>query len=114
MRSATAVTAPSRSQSNLLPDGPVHLSIRGRVQGVGFRDALCDRAADLGVQGWVRNRRDGSVEALIRGERRAVEALMRWAGHGPPAARVDRFDSRPARPEEAATLEAGFRRLPTE
>jgi acylphosphatase len=91
----------------------VHLSIHGLVQGVGFRDALGLQAQERGLDGWVRNRRDGSVEALIRGEANAVEALIRWARHGPPAARVQRLDSRPANADEAATLRAGFHRLPT-
>ena len=95
------------------PPAAVHLSVHGLVQGVGFRDALSLRALEYGVDGWVRNRRDGSVEALIRGEADAVEALIRWARHGPPAARVQRLDSRPANPEEVATLRAGFHRMPT-
>lgn len=65
-----------------------HLRIRGRVQGVGFRDALRREALARGCTGWVRNRRDGSVEALVQGETAAVEAVVSWAGQGPPAARV--------------------------
>jgi acylphosphatase len=65
------------------------LSIRGRVQGVGYRDALCDEARASGVSGWVRNRLDGSVEALLQGPAARVEALIAWARTGPPAARVD-------------------------
>jgi acylphosphatase len=91
----------------------VHLSIHGRVQGVGFRDAFSLLALEHGVDGWVRNRRDGSVEALVQGNAAAVAVLVRWAGHGPPAARVQRIDSRPADPGEAVTLRAGFHRLPT-
>ncbi|HLS86802.1 MAG TPA: acylphosphatase [Burkholderiales bacterium] len=60
----------------------------GRVQGVGFRDALCEEARLRGLCGWVRNRRDGSVEALLSGEREAVEATLRWLEKGPPLARV--------------------------
>ena len=92
---------------------PVHLSIQGLVQGVGFRDALSLQALQRSVDGWVRNRRDGSVEAVIRGDARAVEALIRWAHHGPPAARVDRVDTRAAGADEAAAVQPGFRRLPT-
>jgi acylphosphatase len=65
-----------------------HLIIGGRVQGVGYRDALCAEAQRLGVTGWVRNRRDGSVEALLQGRASDVEAAIAWARHGPPAARV--------------------------
>jgi acylphosphatase len=95
------------------PATAVLLSIHGLVQGVGFRDALSLRALEHGLDGWVRNRRDGSVEALVRGEAAAVEALIRWARHGPAAARVQRLDSRPADPGEAAAVQPGFHRLPT-
>ena len=65
-----------------------HLCVAGRVQGVGYRDALCDEAAKHGVTGWVRNRRDGSVEAVVQGAPHAVDAVVAWARSGPPAARV--------------------------
>jgi acylphosphatase len=74
----------------------LHLAIRGRVQGVGFRYAMVDEAERLGVAGWVRNRRDGSVEAVVHGDRAAVEALRRWAGHGPPGAGVTAVEATPA------------------
>lgn len=65
------------------------IRVRGRVQGVGFRYALRREAERAGVRGWVRNRRDGSVEALIQGAPEAVARLVAWARHGPPTARVD-------------------------
>lgn len=68
------------------------LSIHGRVQGVGFRDSMRREALRLGVDGWVRNRIDGSVEATTRGEDRAIETLIDWSRRGPPAARVTRVD----------------------
>jgi acylphosphatase len=61
-----------------------HLSICGRVQGVGFRYALLGEASARGLAGWVRNRRDGSVEALVQGNEAAVNALIAWARRGPP------------------------------
>ncbi len=65
-----------------------HLIITGRVQGVGYRDALRDAAEKHGVTGWVRNRRDGSVEALLQGAPDAVGTVVAWARRGPAAARV--------------------------
>jgi len=66
------------------------LRIDGRVQGVGFRYALAAKAKSLGLCGWVRNRSDGSVEALVCGTRASVDALTAWAHQGPPSARVER------------------------
>jgi acylphosphatase len=88
--------------------GTLHLSIRGRVQGVGFRYALQEQARALGVTGWVRNRRDGSVEAMIQGPAAALEALRGWSRHGPPGADVTGVDAEPA----AGTF-ASFEMLPT-
>jgi acylphosphatase len=65
-----------------------HLVIRGRVQGVGFRDAMRWEAERLGVTGWVRNRRDGTVEAVVAGSAESVAAIVQWAHRGPPAAKV--------------------------
>ena len=56
----------------------VHVIIEGRVQGVFFRAYTRDEAAKLGLSGWVRNRPDGSVEALIEGEKTAVEKMLQW------------------------------------
>jgi acylphosphatase len=66
-----------------------HLSITGRVQGVGYRDSLRAEAGRQGCTGWVRNRRDGSVEAVVEGSPDAAARLVDWARRGPPAARVD-------------------------
>ena len=89
------------------------LVIHGRVQGVGFRFSLADTAQALGVEGWVRNRRDGRVEALLRGEQRVVDAVLAWAERGPPAARVTRVEVRDATPAETAALQPGFVSLPS-
>ena len=67
----------------------LRLRITGRVQGVGYRWSMVQEAQRLGVSGWVRNQRDGSVEAVVGGAPEAVQALMDWAKGGPPQARVD-------------------------
>ncbi len=89
-----------------------HLRISGRVQGVGYRDALRRKALARGLAGWVRNRRDGSVEAVLQGDARSVEDVIAWARRGPPAARVDHVDAQPAQGESDRPY-AGFERLPT-
>lgn len=70
--------------------------VSGRVQGVGFRYALADEARARGVDGWVRNRRDGSVEAVLAGNQADVDAVIDWARRGPPAARVGAVTVGPA------------------
>ncbi len=67
----------------------MHLRVRGRVQGVGFRYFVVREARRLGLRGYVRNRADGAVEIVAEGEPTALEAFLRAAHTGPPAARVE-------------------------
>lgn len=81
------------------------MQVEGRVQGVFFRGDTYDHARSRGLAGWVRNLRDGSVEAVFEGRRDAVESLIRWCERGPRGARVDRVRVRWEDPEG----EEGFR-----
>jgi acylphosphatase len=65
-----------------------HLIVHGRVQGVGFREYLRREAERLNVKGWVRNRHDGTVEAMVHGWPEDVDKVLNWVRRGPPAARV--------------------------
>lgn len=79
-----------------------HLLITGLVQGVWFRGSMVEKARELGVTGWVRNRRDGSVEAIVAGDAGQVAAIMNWARQGPQGARVDHVAVEIAQGEFAA------------
>ena len=72
-----------------------HLVLVGRVQGVGFRYSMARKARDLGLTGWVRNRADGSVEAVVQGSPEAVARIVAWARHGPPQSAVDHVEVDP-------------------
>ena len=85
------------------------MEVRGEVQGVGYRYTMRLVARDAGVAGWVRNRRDGSVEAEIEGEPDRVDEVLAWMAEGPPGSRVD--SARVT--EAAATGDSGFEVLPT-
>lgn len=89
----------------------LRLSIVGRVQGVGYRDWAVRAARRLDLSGWVRNRMDGSVEAVVSGDEATVADFIDRAMAGPPAARVDRIDRQPA--EDEAALPYPFDRRPT-
>ncbi len=80
----------------------VKLNIKGRVQGVFFRQSTCQEARSLNLSGWVRNNMDGSVEALVEGPDENVQKLIVWCHKGPPSARVDSVDV------EDASHEAGI------
>ena len=85
------------------------LRIRGLVQGVGYRNALLREATRLGLSGWVRNRSDGSVEAMFAGPKPAVDAMLDACWQGPPAAQVRRVTpSGGVYPQDP-----GFHALPT-
>jgi acylphosphatase len=72
-----------------------HLVIVGSVQGVGFRHAMSRKAVELGIRGWVRNRRNGCVEAMVLGHPDAVAAMIAWTRIGPRSASVDRVEVEP-------------------
>ncbi|HEY1504348.1 MAG TPA: acylphosphatase [Stellaceae bacterium] len=74
----------------------LRLEISGKVQGVGFRYFVTHCARRHGLRGWVRNRQDGSVEALLIGEEATVATVTELCRRGPPHARVDRLDAGPA------------------
>lgn len=92
-----------------------HVVVRGRVQGVYFRAFVEEEALKLGVEGWVRNRRDGSVEALFVGSADKVEAMVTISRRGSPASRVDVLDQREGRADELNLRQPGdlFSVLPT-
>jgi acylphosphatase len=92
-----------------------HVVIRGRVQGVGYRAWTEYSALERGLQGWVRNCRDGTVEALFSGSPDVVDAMIVACNEGPRGSRVDRVDQREGKREEFALRRRGelFSVLPT-
>jgi acylphosphatase len=83
--------------------------VRGRVQGVFFRDSLRERARAHGVTGWAVNRDDGAVEAVFEGSPENVERLIRFSRTGPPHARVDDVEVRDEEPEGLTGFEVRWR-----
>lgn len=92
-------------------DRAVRLVIRGRVQGVGFRAWLAGEARGLGLSGWVRNRRDGTVEAVVAGPAEAVAELLEDCADGPPFATVEHVEQHPAKAKDAGA--GGFEQRET-
>ena len=92
-----------------------HIGVRGRVQGVGFRAFVEHEALKRGLGGWVRNRRDGTVEAVFSGEAAAVAAAVEACRRGPMSGRVDALDQRDGDAEDLKLLRPGevFSVLPT-
>lgn len=82
------------------------IQVFGRVQGVGFRWFTCREAQRLGIVGWVRNLRDGSVEIHAQGPESLVDALQDWAGKGPPHARVEKLQANPCQIEDVTGFTA--------
>ncbi|HLZ04294.1 MAG TPA: acylphosphatase [Bradyrhizobium sp.] len=91
------------------------VTIRGRVQGVGYRAWVEYQAVASHLEGWVRNRRDGSVEALFAGPPKAVAEMVALCRHGPPSARVEAVLNETARADQLDLRQAGeaFSVLPT-
>lgn len=93
-----------------MSDVALRLTIAGRVQGVGYRDWAIHEARGLGLKGWVRNRRDGSVEALAVGPDEAVQLFVQSCHRGPSMARVDSVKVEPA---QGIVGESEFSQKPT-
>lgn len=87
----------------------VHVIVRGRVQGVGFREWVRRMAEQRAITGWVRNRTEGYVEAVFAGEDKAVEAMLMLCSKGPPASFVTKVEHQAT----GMPVEANFIRLPT-
>ena len=94
----------------------IHVIVRGRVQGVGFRAFVEHQALSCGIEGWVRNRRDGTVEAVFAGEPESVEAMIAACKTGPRSGRVDDIEQRDATEDDLLALRSQaeiFSCLPT-
>lgn len=89
----------------------IHVKVGGRVQGVGYRAFVVESARELGLDGWVRNRLDGSVEAVLAGSPEAIDQVRERLGRGPPAARVTRVEI--LAEGDGSAVPAGFDWRPT-
>ena len=92
-----------------------HVVVRGRVQGVGYRAFVADQARRLGIEGWVRNRRDGTVEVVVCGNADVIAEMIEACRKGPWGAKVDGLAERDAASDERALRRSGepFSVLPT-
>ena len=88
--------------------------VRGRVQGVGFRQSVAARAQSLGIAGTVANLLDGSVEAVFEGPRDRVESMVEWCRRGPPGAAVGRVEERAETPLGERDFRVGLAQRPLE
>jgi acylphosphatase len=86
---------------------PRHIVIRGRVQGVGYRAWVDYEATRLGLHGWVRNRRDGCVEAVFDGDKETVAEMIAACRKGPPSSRVDGVTEETANGDELRLRHSG-------
>ena len=98
-----------------MSDAILHVTIRGRVQGVGYRAWIEHQAMASRLDGWVRNRRDGSVEAVFAGPASIVAEMIAQCRHGPPSARVEAVLNEPGGPDllKMRPEGEGFSVLPT-
>ena len=90
-----------------MSDAICRVVIRGRVQGVGYRAWTEYTALEVGLEGWVRNRRDGTVEALFAGPQEVVETMLKACRQGPPGARVEAIDEQEATHDDLALRHSG-------
>jgi acylphosphatase len=84
-----------------------HMVVHGRVQGIGYRAFVEHEALRRGIEGWVRNRRDGSVEAMLAGDADAVTAMIEACRRGPYSARIDTLDQRAGSEDDLKPRRAG-------
>ena len=99
MKNTSGADAHPAAQS----DATVHIAITGIVQGVGYRESMRAVAAALAIKGWVRNRADGGVEALVQGTVEDLERMLAWCHNGPPDARVASVKSKSVQTSEPFT-----------
>ena len=85
----------------------VRVIVRGMVQGVGFRAFVEDEASIFGLEGWVRNRRDGTVEAVLAGDAKAVDEMIAACRRGPETARIDDVAATPATADDLKLRKPG-------